>query len=183
MRHILFILGAFFILNQSGFGFDGHRKGFTLGLGFGYSPTTRVSLDQLDLAPADDSFVFDFSIGWAFGRDLFVYEVSIYQIPHGLESESSCCNDVGIGEAQGRWYHYFGDEGWTFFSCVGAGRTFTSAYSNFLTGDGLGFVVGGGYEFFKQIQVGAYYQGGYSKGNGFTYGTRSLQLVLHITAY
>jgi len=184
MRQItLLLVGALLLSLSSAEAFDGKRKGFNLGLGLGYTPTSTVSVDHYSITASDDSFVLSLSAGWGFSRELFMYETHAFAIPHGLESDLPCCDDVYVAGVQGRWYHYFGDEGGTFFSCLGAGRTFMDAYSNFLTGEGLGFVVGGDYEFVRQLQVGLYYFGGYAKGNGNTYGTRSLQFVLHITAY
>lgn len=183
MRRIFIILGALCLIAQSSLSFDGKRKGFNLGLGIGYSPVSRISESEFRISSEDGSMVISFVAGYATGRELFVYEGQYFEVEHGLDAPR-CCESVDVYEDSWRWYHYFGDEGNTIFSCAGAALTkIEGGYREYFKCRGLGIVVGGGLEFTRQIQIGLYIFTGYATGDGYRYGIRSLQLVTHIIAY
>jgi hypothetical protein len=58
------------------------------------------------------------------------------------------------------WYHYFGPQGKSFFSTVGLGLYYFKLENYDANDYGAAFMIGGGYEFTRHIQVGAYFAAG-----------------------
>lgn len=96
-------------------------------------------------------------IGYAWDeQNMIVYEGNIT----GYQSDVFVDNQVSQGFSGAAWYHYYGSMGSTFFSVLGIG-VFTFDLDKFDANDqGIGGLIGGGYEFSNHWQVGAYLSSG-----------------------
>ena len=133
-------------LAGAAFGFDGNRRGFVLGGGFGLAPESSWSTDALGTMGNDDNgigFGMSLIIGGSFGEhDLLVYEGNVTGWNSDVVHES-----VTQGYNGPAWYHYYGPTGRSPFTVAGVGMyTFDVSDSWESSNDmGLGFLVGAGY--------------------------------------
>ena len=165
------IIAVIALTCSNAWGFDGLRKGFVLGGGLGFSPSSKWSGPLITAIDNNTNAVFievieeskagiavNLLVGYAWDeQNMLVYEfnASAYQ------------SDIFIGDrviSQGfsgaAWYHYFGSMGSTLFSVLGIG-IFTFELQDADSNDpGIGGMVGGGYEFSNHWQVGAYVSAG-----------------------
>jgi len=138
--------------------FDGYRKGFVLGGGLGIAPNASWSWDYEGGEDDNGAGVgLNLLIGYSWDEhNMIVYEGNVVAYST-LEDLTASQGFNGIS-----WYHYFGPAGRSFFTAVGIG-----AYVFQLTEDkgdresastdpGPGVLIGGGYEFARHVQVGAY---------------------------
>ena len=146
------------MLSAQLFAFDGQRKGFVLGGGLGFSPVGRWSV-------ADNQAIFggktsesrpgiaaNILIGYAFdNNNMIVYDGD-------ATAYSSTFNDKisSQGADVFAWYHYFGPCGKSAFTTAGIGLYVFSVEEVGDFSSNLGFLFGGGYEFARHWQVGAY---------------------------
>ncbi len=160
---LLFVI--IFLSSSQSFAFDGVRKGFTMGLGLGYAPYANPNLTNYENDYSFDGAGVNFIVGYNWdNKNLLTWEVlGAINI-----QEKSSDNDAGfIGINSIVWYHYFQPTPRSYYSIIGFGRIGSIAVINnsnsssigFGT-NGLGFVLGGGYEFTKQLQFSIYYVGG-----------------------
>jgi hypothetical protein len=157
-KHSLLVMVAMVLLAAQTFAFDGQRHGFVLGGGLGFAPISRWSL-------ADNQYTFggkasesrpgvgiNLMIGYAFDdQNMLVYEGN-------ATGYSSKLNDkiATQGMDSFSWYHYFGPTGKSAFTTAGIGLYSFDVENAGDFSNGLGFLLGGGYEFARHWQVGAY---------------------------
>ncbi len=141
------------------FAFDGHRQGFVIGGGLGFSPVARWAF--ADKAAADGRTSGEsrpgvgasIIIGYAFDeQDMLVYDGNAVSYSSKLTDKAASQGDNTFA-----WYHYYGPTGKCAFTAVGIGL-----YNFEIDGapdfsSGLGFLLGGGYEFARHWQAGAYF--------------------------
>ncbi len=160
--------------------FDGQRKGFVIGGGGGVSPVAHWSWDRDDQSENLVGFNLQVLIGFAWDN----HNVLVYQGPPTL-SKSNYFEDELV--FQGVWairaYHYFGDRGSSSHMNLGLGRAVYTVFDTNLGGDGIGFVIGGGYEFMPHVQVGLDLLFGHSKDEGTTISHSTLALSIVAAAY
>jgi hypothetical protein len=145
--------------------FDGNRKGFVLGGGLGFSPTATIKSDPVTfndpfLGPitfqideSNSGVAVNFVIGYAWDeQNMIVYEGNI--VGYSLGSGPSKV-DVYQGFNGVSWYHYFGPVGKSGFITGGLGAyVFNVDDQDADMGGAL--QIGGGYEFARHWQFGAY---------------------------
>ncbi|MFH2050041.1 MAG: hypothetical protein ABIJ12_11400 [bacterium] len=170
------------MLSASANAFDGMRKGFVLGGGLGFGPVAKVSIDVPNSTDMDNSGVaLNFLIGYAwdeqnmivFLRDGITYsEATIFGGSINLVQGFS-----GVG-----YYHYFGQQGKSFFITGGLGfQDWSSLDSDYDSNDyGLGMLVGGGYEFARHVQV--YSSLSFGKTSDYYYDYNHSQFLITISA-
>lgn len=134
---------------------DGQRKGFILGLGLGPG---FISFSQTidDSATRENRGVFatDFKIGYAFNHRVLLYfnrRDAYFRAPDESDGRVMAVSNISALAAS----YYFQPEAPSFFAAGGIGisawRTpFASEHKNRY---GVGFCVGGGYEFSRNFSV------------------------------
>lgn len=163
--------------------FNGHRAGFVLGGGLGFSPEARW--ENNDIAGIDDQGVgpaFDVLIGYGWNdNNLLVWDIDAAYVKGDVyERPSSVLQGFG-GPA---WYRYFGEPGRAIYLTVGAGIT-RFVYCPDDEDDchsfnwGPAYRVGAGYEFARHFQAGATVSFGASyDGNANTYLHTTLNVLV-----
>jgi hypothetical protein len=156
-KSILITVILVIALGSQLYAFDGYRKGFVIGGGLGFAPVGRWSLVD---APSDPGvktsesrpgISANFQVGYAFDEfNMLVFDADATGYNSKVNDKSS-----SQGTEAFSWYHYFGPAGKALYTKAGLG-----IYSFWVDGSGdfssgLGFVVGGGYEFAPHWQVGA----------------------------
>ena len=99
--------------------FDGKRKGFVVGVGFGGAPYTHWSTQVQGIDFGEDLFGLGYNLLVGYGVD----EHNILAAEANLVSFHSDMYYVGLigGFGGCSWYHYFGPQGKSFFSAAGLG--------------------------------------------------------------
>ena len=157
-RAAILLIVMVLMLSASASAFDGMRKGFVLGGGIGFGPVAKVSLDDFAGEDYDKSGVaLNFLIGYAwdeqnmivFLRDGVIYSED-FDVLTGTKSINLVQGFAGIG-----LYHYFGPVGKSFYVTGGLGlQDWISLDDDIDSNDaGLGFLIGGGYEFARHWQI------------------------------
>ena len=150
--------------------FDDERKGFTLGLGAGFSPMARLRGDDDGVQLKEDAMGLagGLSVGMGLGgHDVMSFEFNAAAISSDLYGDRSHQSFTGFA-----WTHYFGSPGRAFFGTLGfgdyqydwQGSRHYICWGNEcdppprLPGrrDRQGYLAGAGYEFDLHWQVGAY---------------------------
>lgn len=139
--------------------FDGMRKGFVLGGGLGMAPVVRAS--AFDIDDSEAGLGLNLFLGYAWDEfNMLVYEGNMA----GRE-------ESGISVVQGfdgaAWYHYFGPQGKSFFTVVGLGFEYYEIEDLDANDRGGAYLIGGGYEFTRHVQVALYFSGGKTTFNFF----------------
>jgi len=174
-------------LCSSAMGFDGNRKGFVLGGGVGVSPVITATNSEFGVDLSSAALATQFFIGHAWDdRNMLVFEINAsYSEPDDWYSGVEFVEVLQeLGGAC--WYHYYGERGASLFSAVGVGFYVAGAKLNGEddAGSGIGYELGAGYEFAKQVQVGAYLIGGQSDGPaGTKNGHIRLSILLTVVGY
>jgi hypothetical protein len=149
--------------------FDGDRQGFALGFGAGVSPLARLRGTDAGAELTENAIGWggSFAVGWGFtANDLIMFGNNLAGFSSSLYGDSSLQTFTGIS-----WQHYFGPPGRAFYLTAGYG---TYAYDwhgsrhyicwgddcnpppRLPRGGTIGALIGGGYEFARHLQVGAY---------------------------
>lgn len=197
MKRTCILIAAFIIVVAIDcFAFDGNRKGFVLGGGIGFTPYAHWSTDspewpyrQITAETSSDAVAAQFLIGYAFdSRNLVVFEWQGAMYTSELESYFD--EDVHPTHqfAGASWYHYYGGRGSSLFTGAGFGRAGYGDPDNIGTLVGWGYLLGAGYEFSKQVQVGAYFFGAQTSpcaqdNRTIEVGTLNFSLMLTVVAY
>jgi len=145
---VLAVICLVIVMVSSASAFNGLRKGFVLGGGLGLAPAVRYSHGAFSNSNIGGSaHVF---LGYAWGEhNMIVYESNAA----GTQAGDA---DYGQGFAGPAWYHYFGPQGKAFFTAVGLGYTYFQLEGDEATDPGIGYMIGGGYEFARHFQVAMY---------------------------
>ncbi len=169
----ILIIAICLLMPISSLAFDGNRKGFVLGGGLGFAPVSKWDVDvdfyDLGLGSVDESKVgvaVNFIIGGAFDEhNMLVYEGNVTGFNSDLFNES-----VAQGFNGAVWYHYFGPTGKSAFTAVGLGLFYFKVGDYDPTDPGGAILLGGGYEFARHWQVGAY--AGFGKTTDSAFGLK-----------
>ncbi|MCK5124776.1 MAG: outer membrane beta-barrel protein [candidate division Zixibacteria bacterium] len=161
--------------------FDGNRKGFVLGGGVGFSPYAEWSWKDVGINEKKAGVGIDFLIGYAWNdRDMIVIEYNGVIINSDYFNQSAFLTFAGPV-----WYHYFNKEPKGFYTTLGLWR-YGFSIGEEGTSSGWGYMIGGGYEFYKNIQVGLYWGGGsvkLCKNDTNKSGMNHLSMLVTIVAY
>ncbi len=160
-RKILFVITILIIVTSQSFAFDGIRKGFITGFGIGYASGGNPVLKSNDVELSFNGFGGNLFIGYCWdSKNMLLWEN--IGVLHFSSDRSKGDAMKGINGVT--WYHYFKTKARTFFTVVGVGEYVTDLDINNIEyrNSGFGMVVGGGYEFTKQVQFGVYLIGGKS---------------------
>ena len=162
--------------------FDGERKGFAMGFGMGMSPYVYSSNNSFDYDKTGEALGMNLSLGWGINnKNIITTEVVAAS---AMDYENNYCgnrdNDPASGILGFNWYHYFNSSGSSWYTTLGFGR-YVNTYD--FTSRGLGFLIGGGYELSKHIQIGTYYYQGKTGSSSIKYTGRTLVFIITVVAY
>jgi hypothetical protein len=184
-----FVLIVFILLPVPSGAFDGNRKGFVVGGGLGFTPIASWSLNDFDESNAGMGL--NLIIGYAWDeRNMIVYEGNVCGYKQGNYRTSQGFNGVS-------WYHYFGPKGKSFFTAAGFGFYIYDFELFDMNDPGLGYIIGGGFEFTPHVQIGLYLSGGQTSfsidyrdaegnplsGPDITYGHNHISLLVSAVAF
>ena len=199
-RLVFMVIVLTLLAAPSSFGFDGNRKGFVLGAGLGYAPTTGWS-GKLQGYPSlivrdrdeDKSGVgFNFLIGHGWDeKNMLVFEINMSRWKSDLltirETTGQLLRNSSIwqGYIGGAWYHYFGSVGRSLFTALGLGQyRFITIYSSaFDQSAGTGILIGGGYEFARHWQFGTYLSTGFTTEKLGRWNYTDLKVLVSMVAF
>lgn len=159
-RQIFGVLVLSLLLVDTSWGFDGNRRGFVLGGGLGITHASLGSFTERG-SPSSAGVRRDpetnvgvggqllIGYGWN-DRNMIVYEgtTSVYN-----NSRDRTVVRLYSGVS---WYHYFSSPGQSVFTVAGTGIYAINRSTNFV-GTFRGLIIGGGYEFARHWQAGAYF--------------------------
>jgi hypothetical protein len=182
-RIVLLAAVAIVALMNSAMAFDGNRRGFVLGGGAGFSPNASWQSDAPG-EPEDNGAGTGLNvfIGYAWDRaNMIGFEANLATYDSDINSGRA---SVYQGFRGISWYHYFGEEGHSFFTVAGLGL-YAFVYGNCdndndgSNDQGGGVLAGGGYEFIKHWQVGVYASGGRTKTPRYDYDHTHVNLLVN----
>ena len=201
VSRLIFVVIVLTLLTASSTsGFDGNRKGFVLGGGLGFAPTSGWSGKVFDLTSsqvidtseyrAGAGFNFLIGHGWD-ERNMIVFELNMSRWISELLAVQRSSGQIETrpsilqGFIGAVWYHYFGLPGRSLFTAVGFSqyrfiRIFSSSGEQRLGG---GFMLGGGYEFARHFQLGAYLGLGSSTERYDTWLFNDFKILLSAVAF
>ena len=170
------------LLAGSALGFDGDRKGFVLGGGLGIAPMAKwsVELGSDDYDEENTGLALHILIGGAIDeKNMIVYEGNATAYTTDILDKTAAQSFNGAV-----WYHYFGNTGKSAFTAVGLGF-YSFKVEDFDANDpGLGILLGGGYEFSKHWQFGAYLSfGKTTEASVFDYKHSQISLLISTVAF
>lgn len=150
------------LLFEPSWGFDGNRKGFVFGGGLGFSSVTTSASFRRDSETTVGAGA-QLLIGYALNDgNMIIFE----SIAGGYRDR---IDGIGVQIFNGAsWYHYFRSSGRSAFTTAGIGRylIMRGGLSNSI-GVEFGLLIGGGYEFARHWQAGAYFSFGRTSSNTF----------------
>jgi hypothetical protein len=149
---VVFILTS--MMSSSASAFDGNRKGFVFGIGLGGSPATHWKIPDIDSSGTAQGIASGILIGYSWNDA----NMLVYGNDHSLYfTDARSASSLVVFALS--WYHYWGEDS-KWYTKLGLGKASVGAMYRNTGGDGFGMVVGGGYEIFKQVQLGANFFGG-----------------------
>jgi len=176
---------AILMLPLTSSAFNGLRKGFVLGGGLGFSPISRWSAGTFDESSA--GLALNLIIGYAWDeQNMLVYEgnVTAYSTAYlGNQALFEPSPTISQGFNGASWYHYFGPVGQSFFTVAGLGFYVFQVEDYDANDLGGGYLLGGGYEFTRHVQVAGYFSGGQTKVSGGTFGHNHVSVVVNAVAF
>lgn len=187
MKKIIIILLVAVLLTASAAqAFDGQRKGFVLGGGFGFAPLIKTE------ASAGTNPMFDYKKSGTAGNLMFGYgwddnNMLVFETNIAMFSQSGLTFTQGISAIT--WYDYDGFLGKGTFFALGVGIT---NYSVTLENDAdqgasttgkIGILVGLGYEFTKHWQAGLYIFNGKSEDGPYKFKHGTISIVIGGVAF
>ena len=157
--------------------FDNQRKGFVVGIGFGYAPSMTSRWEH-----QEESVEFDMTgvaahvmLGYGFDeRNVLVVHRAL--AGEATADDADSCSGLVQGMGHGlTYYHYFRDlEQHSPFLALGIGRHF----QNIREADvGTGLLLGGGVELTRRWQVGLYFIRGWTESFGIDFHSKTLMLL------
>lgn len=189
-------LGAALLLPALASAFDGQRKGFVMGGGLGVVPVAHWSstYDEAKIHENVATWGQHLFLGYGLDdRNIIALEANI--TPYGSDVFEA---DIVQGFGGLSWYHYFGKPGKTFFAVGGLG---VSRMVEHLGGKitfefggedhpyapngatGMGYLIGGGFEFLRHVQAAVYLAGGNPSEQGITYGIYHVAIMVSAVAF
>lgn len=142
---------------------DGQRRGIVIGGGLGIAPVARW--DDGRVHENHHALALQFFAGYGIdNRNVIVLEVNgtVYSSPRYNSTWLWGTDDILTAQSfEGvAWYHYYRPAGRSFFTTVGAGMFAFDRGRKYYSDRGPGYQLGGGFEFFRHIQLGLYFMGG-----------------------
>jgi hypothetical protein len=168
--------------------FEGYRRGFVLGGGLGFTPSSSwsgpvlvpgsgvVDVDETQSGPALNLIVG----GGLDEQNLLVFEVNGVRYTSNELAGTPRITQAFAGPA---WYHYYGPMGRTFYTAVGMGLMTFEPEDDPGNDAGLGFLFGAGYEFAPHWQFGTYLSVGESSFGGSNYDHSQVSVLLGGVAF
>ena len=178
--------------------FDGVRKGFVLGGGLGVAPVAKWEGDVIPFGAtkweeSKAGVAVNFLIGYAWDeQNMIVADANVVAYQSDMDEFTFISQKptVAQGFSGFSWYHYFGPAGKSWFSTFGLGTySFQAEWEiNNVTveaknEEGFGWLVGGGYEFSKHWQVGAWLSAGKTSEPGIDYDHMHLAVTIGGVAF
>jgi hypothetical protein len=169
------------LLASAASAFDGHRKGFVLGGGLGFTPLARWSVEESFLGHTTYSHHetkagvgLNILIGYAWdAKNMIVYEGNATGFMTDIDDQSAAQGFDGAA-----WYHYFGPAGKSAFTVGGLGMYGFDLEHRDQNDPGFGMLLGGGYEFARHWQVGGYLSFGITSANDIDYHHATLNVLV-----
>ena len=199
-RLVFMVIVLTLLAVSSSSAFDGNRKGFVLGGGLGFAPTSGwsgklrgyPSLVVRDIDEDKSGVGFDFLIGHGWDeKNLLVFEINMSRWTSDLIAVNKSTGQIERepiilqGYIGAVWYHYFGAPGRTLFTTLGLGQyRFARVYSSvFLQSAGTGLLIGGGYEFARHWQLGTYLSTGFTTEKLGRWNYTDLKVLVSMVAF
>jgi hypothetical protein len=179
-RIVLITLLALLFAAASTSAFDGMRKGFVLGGGLGLTLTADREFDGPGNPVSEDGsgMGINLFLGYAWDeQNMIVYEGNACAWDSDQLNETVAQGFDGVS-----WYHYFGPVGKSFFSVGGLG-VYGFQTDNIDADAKFAFMLGGGYEFTRHVQVGAYLSTGSAKFRGDDWDHTHFNVLVSATAF
>jgi hypothetical protein len=156
------VLVLVFALNAAAI-VDGQRQGFVFGGGLGFAPVARW--DDGQVYENHHALALQFLAGYGINdKNMIVLELNgtAYSSPRYNSTWLWGTDEILTAQSfeGAAWYHYYGPAGRSFFTTVGAGLFAFDRGERYHSDRGLGYQVGGGFEFFRHFQIGLYVMGG-----------------------
>jgi hypothetical protein len=156
------VLVALLLIAPGSSAFDGQRQGFVLGGGIGFSPNTTWSIGNVVFGPqpfgpsqssgSEQGLSVRFLIGHAwneFNQVAYENNLVIYKSQFFDQTLIQGIHSLALT-------HYLGPPGKSIFCTGGIGLYLIDGSESRMSEPGIGFLVGGGYEFHKHFQAGVY---------------------------
>ncbi len=183
MKKSLLLLAILSVVCTSAWGFDGTRKGFVLGGGLGFAPAAKWSAGPLDETKAGVGA--QILIGYAWDeQNMIVYEgnIAVYNSDM-LYSIKNNKNGIGQGFDGASYYHYFGPVGHSAFMTGGIGLYYFKVGDADANDPGGAIQIGGGYEFARHFQFGAYFSAGKTTLSGVDFNHSQFNILVSAIAF
>jgi hypothetical protein len=195
-RITVLIVVAALALSAVSSAFDGQRKGFVIGGGVGAVPVAHWSGEYEGHRIHENVLTWGEHLFVGYGlndRNIVALEINI--TPYASDTFN---DDIIQGVIAPCWYHYFGKSGKSLFVVGGLGFSRMVKYlgggiSFEWNGEdhprapdgatGMGYLIGGGYEFMRHVQAAIYLVGGNPSERGMTYGIYHVAVMLTAVAF
>ena len=184
LKIVVYVLGAL-LLATSAFGFNGQRQGFVLGGGLGLSPASKWEVDKIigfEVNGAEETNAgvgLHLVIGYAWDN----YNMIVYE-GNGTGYDSDFFNQTMTQTFNGAsWYHYYGEMGKAAFTTVGLGLYGFDGENLSANDPGIGLLLGGGYEFTRHWQFGAYIGFGKTSDAGVDFSHATFNILISGIAF
>lgn len=167
------------VISSTAFAFDGHRKGFVMGLGLGGSPSVHWSASKFGLSGTESSWATGPLLGysWNNANMLVLASDNYFSTENGEVYTTLLLRGVS-------WYHYYGATHRGFYTKFGIGHLYVGTKYFDIGGSGFGVVIGGGYEFSKHLQFGvAFARGSGSDRGSISASGRGISFMVSAIAY
>jgi hypothetical protein len=181
----LLVVVAMVVLAAQTFAFDGQRHGFVLGGGLGFAPISRWSLSDSrytfgeKTSESRPGIGLNLLIGYAIdNQNMLVYEGNATGYTTKLNDKFA-----SQGMDAFAWYHYFGPTGKTAFVAAGIGLYSFDIENAGDFSNGLGILLGGGYEFARHWQFGGYLGFGRTSQSDVDFNHVHLNLLISTVAF
>ncbi len=186
---LLLAIGLLMLSAVSTEAFDGKRKGFVVGGGLGIAANSHWEIENTPVSEDKAGLGLNILIGYAWDeRNMIVYEGNVSA--YSSEVASSAGAFFGLGDqtiTQGfngaAWYHYYGDQGKSFFTAFGLG-VYVFDVQDFDANDpGAGVLLGIGYEFARHWQAAVYASAGKTTDAGIDFKQSHVNVVIDLIAF
>ena len=153
---------AVILLCNLAFGFDGNRKGFTIGFGAGYVPVSLVHLGNGGNTPGKSGLGLFASVGYGFSsQDALQYSAMTTQFGSNNKEDSY----VQQGFVGPIWNHRFDSTEVAWYAAAGIGLIWIDSGTIGELKYGPGLLLGGGREISKGVMLGLYLAVGRTQEN------------------
>lgn len=185
---VVFFLLLVMLLSARASAFDCERKGFVIGVGVGHSPLMIGSRDKPAYDFDDESGLgVNFIIGYAWNNtNMILLQTNLagYEDTVDVYVDGDLVHQNEIQLTQGftglTYRRYFSSTPRSFYATAGIGMQAWIANEWYNCHRGIGFLIGGGYEFIKHFEIDANYSFGFTETcSGVEY--KHSQIIFTIT--